>query len=158
DLRTYILDTQQQPVPVGVVGELYVGGDGVARGYLNRPELTAERFMDDPFVSDRTARMYKTGDLGKWLPDGTIEFLGRNDLQVKIRGFRIELGEIEARLIEHNHIREAVVIARQDPDGDKRLVAYYTSGNSTDLMSDQLRAHLAVRLPEYMLPSAYVRL
>jgi len=137
---------------VGVTGELYVGGAGVARGYLNRPELTAERFLDDPFVAGE--RMYKTGDLGRWLADGTIEFLGRNDFQVKIRGFRIELGEIEARLGEHEAVREAVVIARE-ANGDVRLVAYYV-GEEVD--AALLRAHLGSTLPDYMLPAAYVRL
>src|SRR6185295_5162677 len=126
DLRIYIMDDQRQPVPIGVVGELYVGGAGVARGYLNRPELTAERFIKDPFVEDTAARMYKTGDLGRWLANGEIEFFGRNDSQVKIRGFRIELGEIEARLAEQFGVQEAVVIAREDDTGDRRLVAYYT--------------------------------
>jgi amino acid adenylation domain-containing protein len=156
--RIYILDACGEPVPVGVTGELYIGGAGVARGYLNRPELTAARFLKDPFTDDPNARMYRTGDLGRWLADGNIEFLGRNDFQVKIRGFRIELGEIEARLSEHEGVQEAVVLAREDTPGDKRLVAYYTAREQNSVGTEALRAHLAAKLPEYMVPPAYVRL
>jgi len=169
--RIYIVDGQGEPVPVGVRGELYIGGAGVARGYLNRAELTAERFVGDPFSAEPGARMYKTGDLGRWLPDGTIEFLGRNDDQVKIRGFRIELGEIEAKLASHAGVREAVVIAREDTPGEKRLVAYYSAATTERVLegesgepvgvvvgAEQLRAYLAAKLPEYMVPAAYVKL
>jgi amino acid adenylation domain-containing protein len=156
--RTYILDAQGEPVPVGVTGELYIGGAGVARGYLNHPELTAEKFLKDPFTDDPNARMYRTGDIGQQLADGNIEFLGRNDFQVKMRGFRIELGEIEARLSEHEEVREAVVLAREDTPGDKRLVAYYTAREQNSVEAQALRAHLAAKLPEYMVPAAYVRL
>jgi acyl carrier protein len=150
--RIYLLDGQGEPVPVGVVGELYLGGDGVARGYLNQPELTAERFIASPFVEGE--RLYRTGDLGRYLPDGNIEFLGRNDFQVKIRGYRIELGEIEERLRSHAGVGEAVVVAREQEGGDKRLLAYYTSMTAVD--AESLRAHLSAVLPEYMVPSAYV--
>lgn len=154
--RIYMLDAYGEPVPIGVEGELYIGGVGVARGYLGRPALTAERFLADPFAGEAGARMYKTGDLGRWLPDGTIEFLGRNDFQVKIRGFRIELSEIEARLVEHPAVNVAVVQAREDILGDKRLVAYYTGAKG--VRPETLRAHLSVTLPDYMVPAVYVRL
>ena len=154
--QIYILDRQGEPVPIGVVGEIHIGGAGVARGYLNRQELTADRFVVDPFAKRAEAQMYKTGDLGRHLPDGNIEFVGRNDFQVKIRGFRIELGEIEARLAEHPEVREAVVLAREDSPGEKRLVAYFTAAE--DIPAGTLRAHLERALPEYMVPAAYVRL
>ncbi|WP_341809661.1 amino acid adenylation domain-containing protein [Xanthomonas oryzae pv. oryzicola] len=157
DLRVYLLDAQRQPVPVGVAGELYVGGAGVARGYLNRPELNAERFLDDPFHPG--ARLYKSGDLARWLPDGQLEYLGRNDEQVKIRGFRIELGEIQAKLTAHPQIRDALVMAHDDTAGHKRLLAYViaheTQGAPTP---EQLRQWLSATLPDYMMPSAYVQL
>ncbi|MBS7842014.1 amino acid adenylation domain-containing protein [Pseudomonas fluorescens] len=149
--RVYLLDAQQRPVPLGVAGELYVGGKGVARGYLNRPQLTAERFLRDPF---NAGRMYRTGDMARWLPDGTLEYLGRNDDQVKIRGVRIELGEIEAQLNHLPSLLEAVVLVR-----DERLVAYYTENPQLDpLTVADLRAHLVTHLPDYMVPVAYVKL
>ena len=155
----YVLDEKREPVPTGVTGELYIGGAGVAHGYLNRPELTAERFVRDPFRAGRErreSRMYKTGDLGRWLPDGSVEYLGRNDFQVKLRGYRIELGEIEARLSTLGGVTEALVLAREDEPGDRRLVAYYTGPEAPD--AEALRAHAVEGLPEYMVPSAYVRL
>jgi amino acid adenylation domain-containing protein len=181
--RIYILDEHLEPVPRGVVGEIYIAGASVARGYLNRPELTAQRFIANPFVSGD--RLYRTGDLGRYLADGNIEFLGRNDFQVKIRGFRIELGEIEARLLEYPQVREAVVLAREAgpwadgeragraqpdgpgdwsrgsgdvPSGEKRLVGYYTAQPGMEPEVSALRQHLSAVLPEYMVPAAYVRL
>lgn len=158
--RTHVLDSHAQPVPIGTVGELYIGGAGVARGYLGRPELTTERFLPDPFSSRTGDRMYRTGDLARYLTDGEIEFLGRNDNQVKIRGYRIEPGEIETRLVAHPTIRDAVVVALGDGQ-EKRLVAYVTTHADGDDVSSQAgawRAHLAACLPDYMVPAAFVRL
>jgi amino acid adenylation domain-containing protein len=156
--RIYILDPAGQPTPIGVTGEIHIGGRQVARGYLNRPELTAQRFVADPFHGEPAARMYKTGDLGRWRADGSIEYLGRNDHQVKLRGFRIELGEIEARLAEHASVREAVVLTRADAAGDKRLVAYVSTALPEALDIEALRRHLSAALPEHMVPAAYVAL
>src|SRR6185437_12372644 len=154
----YLLDAQRQPVPVGVTGEIYIGGVPVARGYLNRSDLTEERFLPDPFSVVPDARMYKTGDLGRYLPDGNLVYIGRNDFQVKIRGFRIELGEIEAQLLACAGVREAAVIAREDTPGDKRLVAYVVPEEAAELSVVELRARLASVLAEYMIPAAYVTL
>ncbi|MET0266477.1 MAG: amino acid adenylation domain-containing protein [Duganella sp.] len=154
--RAYILDRHLQPAPLGVAGEMYIGGAGVARGYLQRDELTAERFIADPFSSQAGARLYKTGDLARWLPDGTIEFIGRNDFQVKLRGFRIELGEIETRLAACAGVREALVVARDDVAGDKRLVAYFTAHEGAAPEAPALRAELAQHLADFMLPAAFV--
>jgi amino acid adenylation domain-containing protein len=156
--QIYILDARGEPVPIGVVGEIHIGGAGVARGYLNRPQLTAQRFVADPFGKARDARMYKTGDLGRWRSDGNIEFLGRNDFQVKIRGFRIELGEIEARLAACAGVHEAVVLANEDSAAGKRLVAYVTAQAGAQPSAAQLRSQLSTVLPEYMVPSAFVTL
>jgi amino acid adenylation domain-containing protein/thioester reductase-like protein len=155
--RIYILDDRDRPVPIGVVGQICIAGDGVARGYLNRPALTAERFVRDPFSGDESERMYRTGDLGRWRNDGTIEFIGRNDHQVKIRGFRIELGEIEACLLRHSGVKEAAAIAREDACGEKHLLAYVSLAKS-GLQAEELRSHLRGFLPEYMVPSAIVML
>ena len=154
NVRIYILNAALQPVPPGVAGEIYVGGAGVARGYLDRAELTAERFLDDPFVSG--ARMYRTGDLGCWLADGNIEYLGRNDFQVKIRGFRIELGEVAARLQECEGVREALVVAHGDTPDGKRLVAYLVPQDGAELAPAHIQAQLAQALPAYMVPGAFV--
>jgi amino acid adenylation domain-containing protein len=153
--QIYILDERREPVPLGVVGEIYIGGANLARGYLNRAELSAERFVADPFSADSPARMYRTGDLGRWRADGTVEYLGRNDDQVKIRGFRVELGEVEAQLAGHEHVKEVVVVAREDVPGNRCLVAYLTLRDGHAGASD-LQAFARSVLPEHMLPSAYV--
>ncbi len=153
---TYILDSRLQPVPIGVPGELHLGGVQIGRGYHNRPELTAEKFIPDPFSGKPAARLYKTGDLARYQPDGNIEFLGRIDHQVKIRGFRIELGEIESRLMEHDAIKNAVVVAREDRPGDQRLIAYLVSNSSKPPTTGALKDFLLRTLPDYMVPTAFV--
>src|SRR6185437_6839059 len=156
--RMYVLDRHGQPAPIEVAGEIYIAGMQVGRGYLNRPQLTAERFLADPFSSEPGARMYKTGDVGRWRADGAIEYLGRSDEQVKIRGFRIELGEIEAQLVRHEGVKEAVVLAREDEPGEKRLVAYVVAQEGLAVEAAELRGHLRRSLPEYMIPGAFVQL
>jgi len=156
NFQLYVLDANLQPVATGVPGELCIGGIGLARGYLNRPDLTAEKFIPDPFSKGPDARLYRSGDLVRYLPDGNIEFLGRIDHQVKVRGFRIELGEIEAVLNHHPDIRDAVAIVREDKPGDKRLVAYLIAESGKELTVGELRSHLRERLPEYMVPSAFM--
>jgi amino acid adenylation domain-containing protein len=154
--RVYVLDDHLQPVPIGVPGELCIGGAGLARGYLNRPELTAERFVRDPFSGEPGVRLYKTGDRVRWLPDGNLEYLGRFDHQVKLRGFRIEPGEVEVALGRHPRVRAAVVLVREDRPGDHRLVAYVVPHAGAAPEPAALRAHLEERLPAYMVPSAFV--
>jgi len=156
--QTYILDAYQQPVPIGVPGELHLGGAGLARGYLNRPELTEEKFISHPFNNEPGARLYKTGDLVRYLPDGNIEFLGRIDHQVKVRGNRIELGEIESILGRHPNVREVVVTAREDIPGDKRLFAYVVPNQEQTTTPRDLRRFLKEKLPDYMMPSGFVLL
>ncbi|MDZ7376789.1 MAG: amino acid adenylation domain-containing protein [candidate division KSB1 bacterium] len=158
NFQLYVLDANWQPVPKGVPGELCIGGAGVARGYLNRPDLTAEKFIPDPFSKEKGARLYRSGDLVRYLPDGNIEFLGRIDHQVKVRGFRIELGEIEAALKDHPDILDAAAIVREDRPGDKRIVAYLIPETGKELTVGDLRSYLRERLPEYMVPSAFMTL
>jgi acyl-coenzyme A synthetase/AMP-(fatty) acid ligase/acyl carrier protein len=153
----YVLDENGQLAPVGVAGELHIGGDGLARGYFRRSELTVEKFIPDPFRNGSNVRLYKTGDLVRRLPDGAIEFLGRLDHQVKLRGFRIELGEIETALARYPGVRESVVLVREDAPGDKRLVAYVTTDHQA-LTVTAVREFLTGKLPNYMLPSAVVRM
>jgi acyl-coenzyme A synthetase/AMP-(fatty) acid ligase/acyl carrier protein len=154
DLQVYLLDQYLQPVPVGVPGEMYVGGAGVAKGYLNRPELTTERFISSPF--EHSNKLYKTGDLARYWPNGELEYLGRIDNQVKIRGFRIELGEIEALLASHPQIWETVVLVWDDTAGDKRLVAYIVPQPEITIIIDEIRQFLKAKLPDYMVPNAFV--
>ncbi|MFT6777843.1 MAG: amino acid adenylation domain-containing protein [Paraglaciecola sp.] len=157
NVQIYILDQYQQPVPIGVTGEMYIAGVGVARGYLNNPDLTAERFLVNPYTIEPGKRMYKSGDLVRWRADGAIEFIGRNDFQVKLRGIRIELGEIESQLVAIKGVAEAVVIAREDRPGDKRLVAYLVADDSIEQLDPViLRATLGHILPDHMVPAAYV--
>ncbi len=158
--QIYLLDQQLQTVPIGVLGELHIGGDGLARGYRNRPDLTAERFIPHPYSNVPGDRLYMTGDLARYLPDGTIEFLGRIDQQVKIRGFRIEPGEIEAVLSQYASVQQAVVVAREDVLGNKRLVAYVVQALEEEsvLSTRDLRGFLQTKLPDYMVPSVFVRL
>ena len=151
--QVYVVDQQLQPVPIGVPGELLVGGVQLTSGYWNRPKLTAEKFITNPF---HAGRVYKTGDLVRWLPDGNLEYLGRTDHQVKIRGFRIELGEVESVLRRHSAVREAIALVREDTPGDRRLVAYIVAHNRPDNLIDELRTFLGASLPQYMIPAAFV--
>ena len=152
----YIVDQEMKQVPVGQEGQLLIGGDGLARGYQNLPDLTAEKFVADPFRQQRGARVYQTGDLARYLPDGNITFLGRLDHQVKIRGYRIELGEIEAVLGSHPGVRHCVLVANEDPSGDKKLVAYVVPAGNQRPVSSSLRTFLKEKLPDYMIPAAFV--
>ena len=154
DLQVYVLDASLQPVPIGVVGEIYVGGSGISQGYLNRPDLTEQRFIPNPFDRDG-GLLYRSGDMARWLPNGDLEYLGRGDHQVKLRGFRIELGEIETLLLSHPAVSQAAALLRDDLE-DKRLVAYLVAGQDVTPSTQELRMYLKERLPDYMIPSAFV--
>ncbi|MEO8428364.1 MAG: AMP-binding protein, partial [Verrucomicrobiota bacterium] len=156
--QVYLLDSRLVPVPIGVVGELFIGGAGGASGYLNQPEQTAERFVRNPFSTDRDARLYRTGDLARYLADGSIEFLGRLDHQVKIRGFRVELAEIEEVLSRNKMVQQAAVIAHQEKTGDKKLVAYFVPTAGSMVAAEELRGYLTEQLPDYMVPSVFIKL
>ncbi len=156
--QVYLLNSMMKPVPIGVRGEVYLGGAGLARGYLHKPELTAERFIPHPYSSTPGARLYRTGDLARYLAEGNIEYLGRADYQVKLRGFRIELGEIESVLSQHSQVREAVVVAQETAAGQKRLVGYVVGEAGAELQTSELRQHLAEKLPEHMIPALVVQL
>jgi len=155
--QLYVLDQEREPVPIGIVGELYIGGDGVAQGYWKRASLTAERFLPNPFSKKNGALMYRTGDLVRWHEDGQLEFLGRTDQQVKLRGYRIELGEIEASLCQCESVRDAVVVVKENGD-HQRLVAYVVANTGIKISEDEVRVHLEKRLPQYMIPSRFVML
>ncbi|WP_038223419.1 AMP-binding protein, partial [Xanthomonas maliensis] len=149
--RIYVLDALGLPAPIGVAGEIYIGGDGVALGYVNRPALTAERFLPDLFSGKPGARLYRSGDLGRWRTDGVLEYLGRNDGQVKVRGFRVEVGEIESALQTHPAVATAIVMQREDVPGLKQLVAYYQAVAGAEAIDAQdLHTHLLTCLPDYM--------
>ena len=152
--QVYVLDELLQPVPTGVVGELYIAGDGVSAGYLDQPDRTKERFLPNPFAADSDSKMYRTGDLARYLPAGEVEFLGRSDDQIKVRGFRIELGEIESVLLQHASVKQAVVMAKDDERGDKRLVAYIVGDR--DIAAEDIRTRLKAELPDFMVPSTIV--
>jgi acyl carrier protein len=156
--RFYVVDRHFQPTPIGVIGELLIGGDGLARGYRGREELTAEKFIADPFESKPGARVYRTGDRMRFRADGTLEFVGRLDHQVKLHGYRIELGEIEAALDVHPDVRQSVAIIHEDETGEKRLIAYVVLQDRAETAPDELRRHLSAFIPTYMLPSAIVSL
>lgn len=156
NVRIYILDKHLNPVPIGIPGEIYIGGDGVAKGYLNNPELTSQKFIDDPFVPGE--KLYRTGDLARWYPKGDIEFLGRTDYQIKIKGYRIELGEIESHLMNHKYINEAVVLDRKDKNGRTYLCAYVVFNKGKKLSVVEIRAYLSKKLPNYMIPSRFLEL
>jgi amino acid adenylation domain-containing protein len=157
DRRTYLLDRWFRPVPVGIVGEIYIGGPSVARGYLNQPALTAERFVPDCFSAEPGARLYRTGDLARWMPDGNLQFIGREDGQVKVRGYRIEVGEIESVLLDHPKVAQAAVVVRANQDGEKQLVAYVVSRTGAEPPANsELRTYLDERLPQYMVPDVCV--
>jgi long-subunit acyl-CoA synthetase (AMP-forming)/acyl carrier protein len=158
DLQIYLLDSHGQVVPVGVPGEIYVGGAGLARGYLNRPDLTANKFLLNPFSAETGGWLYKSGDLARWWPDGQLEYLGRGDEQIKLRGYRIELGEIETAIRQYPNVQHAVVVAREDRPGDKRLNAYIVMASGIVLNADNLRRYLQGKLPAYMVPAAFIQL
>ncbi len=154
--QIYLLDRNIQPVPVGVAGMLYINGSGLARGYLNRPKITADKFIPNPFADLPGKRLYKTGDLARYLPSGEIEYIGRIDNQVKVRGFRIELGEIEAQITQHSAVRESVVVVREDIPEEKRLIAYVVSEQESTPKASELRSLLSEKLPNYMIPSVFI--
>jgi acyl-coenzyme A synthetase/AMP-(fatty) acid ligase len=158
NIQIYLLNEHLQPVPTGVSGELHIGGIGLARGYWRRPGLNAERFIPDPFSQARGARLYKTGDLACFLPDGAIEFRGRIDHQVKVRGFRIELGEIETTIARHPDVQKVLVTVRQDTPGDKRLIAYVVPRPQAEISSSALRHYVQSLLPDYMVPAFFLNL